>query len=45
MKCFRVWFRDGSAMLVDAESEEEAVEKAENLADPHARATRTEDLD
>ncbi len=28
MKCYRVWFQDGSALLVDAESEKEARTKA-----------------
>ena len=32
MKCYRVWFWDGSAMLVDAESPHLAIKKAEYLA-------------
>ena len=32
MKCYRVWFRDGSAMIVDAESPSLALKEAELLA-------------
>jgi hypothetical protein len=32
MKCYRVWFMDGSAMLVDAESSHLAIREAERLA-------------
>lgn len=32
MKCYRVWFKDGSAMLVDAESSSLAIKEAERLA-------------
>ena len=32
MKCYRVWFWDGSAVLVDAESPHLAIKEAELLA-------------
>ncbi|GAI70403.1 hypothetical protein ES703_59618 [subsurface metagenome] len=32
MKCYRVWFMDGSAMLVDASNEDEAIDMAEHKA-------------
>jgi len=32
MTCYRVWFMDGSAMLIDAENPDEAIEAAEHEA-------------
>lgn len=43
MNCYRVTFRDGYAMLVDAESEQEARDFAhdsEGRAQPHNSAVR-----
>ena len=30
-KCYRVWYKDGSAVLVDATSDDDAIERAERL--------------
>lgn len=32
LSCYRVWFMDGSALQVDAESKKEAIDKAVHLA-------------
>jgi len=32
MKCYRCWFMDGSALLVNAENQDEAIEQAEHIA-------------
>lgn len=49
LKCYRVWFRDGSAVLVDAESPGQAREGALLIArgngDPSPSVARIECLD
>ncbi len=43
--CWRVWFHDGSAVLVDAYTPEEARKNAINVAtDPDSRIKRVECL-
>jgi hypothetical protein len=56
IKCYRVWFRDGSALLVDATSEAEATDLGANIAreqhnepwlthDPHLQVKSVDCLD
>jgi hypothetical protein len=48
MKCYRVWFTDETALLVDAASEADALETAQRLAieqGSEAAVARAECLD
>ena len=40
MKCYRVWFADGSALLVDAADTSQAKDLAYTLAKPEFDGTR-----
>ena len=44
-KCYRVWFGDGSAVLVDAEDEAKARKEALSIARPRSRVVSAECLD
>lgn len=45
MKCYRVWFVDGTAILVDAENRQDAEEKALAMASSPGEVERIECLD
>jgi hypothetical protein len=45
MRCYRVWFVDDSALLVDAESPKEARELARNLAKQQGGETEVERIE
>ena len=44
MKCYRVWFKDGSAVLVDAEDDRGVREEIRRLGLPEALMARIECL-
>ncbi len=44
MKCYRVWFKNGSACLVNARDEKAAIERALSQSDAGSKFARVEDL-